>query len=107
MSAYTQFVKAQFAVLDQSMSAKDRMSQIAALWREQKGDTSGAKPRAKKEKAVAVAVKAEPVIAVKQEPVIAVKQEPAEEVKQKKKRGSRSAKKADVFFLPPVAISVK
>ena len=94
MSAYTQFVRDQFAVLSKTLSAKERMIEIAKLWREKKGDTTGAKPRVKK--VVIKEEKIEPVVAVKApEPVAAVA-----EVKPKKKRASKKTADDGVFFLP-------
>ena len=94
MSAYTQFVRDQFAVLSKTLSAKERMIEIAKLWREKKGDTTGAKPRVKK--VVIKEEKIEPVVAVKAEPVVAA----AAEVKPKKKRTSKKKTDSDIFFLP-------
>ena len=95
MSAYTQFVKDQFAVLDKTLTAKERMIEIAKLWREKKGDTTGAKPRVKKEKVVIKQEKIDPVVA-KVEPVVAA----VAEVKPKKKRASKKKTDNGVFFLP-------
>lgn len=89
MSAYTQFVKEQFTVLPKTMSAKERMVEIAKLWREKKGDTTGSKPRVKKQ-----VIKEEPVVVKAVEPVAVA------EVKAKKQRKPKSLKKDDgVFFL--------
>ena len=93
MSAYTQFVKDQFAVLDKTLTAKERMIEIAKLWREKKGDTTGAKPRVKK--VVIKQEKIDPVVA-KVEPVVAA----VAEVKPKKKRASKKKTDDGVFFLP-------
>ena len=92
MSAYTQFVKDQFAVLDKTLTAKERMIEIAKLWREIKGDTTGAKPRVKK--VVIKQEKIDPVVA-KVEPVVAA----VAEVKPKK-RASKKKTDNGVFFLP-------
>ena len=89
MSAYTEFVRQQFAVLDKTLSAKERMIEIAKLWRETKGDTTGAKPRVKK-----VVIKQEKI-----EPVVAAVAAVAE-VKPKKKRASKKTADDGVFFLP-------
>lgn len=56
MSAYTDFVKEQFKVMDKSIPAKERMKAIAQKWREsgkakaKTGDAKVSVPKQKKSK---------------------------------------------------------